>query len=183
MKIGYARISTAAQDLALQLDALHAAGCEQIYREQASGKRDDRPELAHALQALRAGDTLVVWRLDRLGRSLPHLVATIDDLIKRNVLLVSVTENIDTSTASGMLMIHVFAVLADFERNLIRERTAAGLAAARARGRVGGRKPVSKTKIASIKAIANNKSINVIEACRDLGISRATFYKYAAGDE
>lgn len=139
-RIGYARVSTDDQELALQLDALSGTGCLSIYQEKASGKDTERPELIQCLKALRSGDTLVVWRMDRLGRSLSDLVKTISDLEARGVGFESLTEKIETSSATGKLMFHVFAAMAEFERNLIRERTQAGLAAARARGRVGGRK-------------------------------------------
>ena len=142
-RIGYARVSTEDQNLDLQRDALTKAGCGSIYEEKASGKgaAGDRPEWTQCLKALRPGDTLVVWRLDRLGRSLPDLVGIVAELERRNVGLLSLTENIETGSAAGKLIFHVFASLAEFERNLIRERTRAGLDAARARGRFGGRKP------------------------------------------
>lgn len=141
MLIGYARVSTADQRPELQLDALRAAGCEQIFEERISGVVRDRPELTQCLRTLRAGDTLVVWRLDRLGRSLKDLVETITGLQDRGVVFRSLTEAIDTTTSGGKLIFHIFASLAEFERSIIRERTNAGLAAARARGRKGGRKP------------------------------------------
>ena len=140
-RIGYARVSTADQDLAPQLDVLRAKGCDLTYSEHASGKKADRQELANAMKALRAGDTLVVWRLDRLGRSLPDLIATINELAERGIAFESVTEAIDTTTAAGKLVFNIFASLAEFERHLISERTRAGLAAGRARGRMGGRPP------------------------------------------
>src|SRR3954447_7517342 len=139
MLIGYARISTLDQTLALQQDALAAAGCGQVYTDTASGARTDRPGLAQALSHLRAGDTLVVWRLDRLGRSLAHLIETIRELEERGVHFRSLQEQLDTGTSGGKLVFHVFGALAQFERDLIRERTHAGLAAARARGRLFGR--------------------------------------------
>jgi DNA invertase Pin-like site-specific DNA recombinase len=140
-RIGYARVSTDDQHLDLQRDALTKAGCGVVYEEKASGKSADRPELAQALKALRAGDTLTVWRLDRLGRSLPDLVCIVFGLEQRGIGFESLTERIDTTSATGRLTFHLFAALAEFERNLIRERTQAGLAAARARGRKGGRRP------------------------------------------
>ena len=140
-RIGYARVSTTDQDLDPQLDVLRARGCDPIYSEHASGKSADRPDLAQALKAVRAGDTLVVWRLDRLGRSLPDLIATINALAKRGIAFESVTEAIHTTTAAGKLVFNIFASLAEFERHLISERTRAGLAAGKARGRMGGRPP------------------------------------------
>src|SRR3712207_6386249 len=139
MLIGYARISTLDQSLALQQDALRAAGCERIFTATASGARTDRPGLADALEHLRTGDTLVVWRLDRLGRSLEHLMETIRELHEQGIHFKSLQEQLDTATSGGKLVFHVFGALAEFERDLIRERTRAGLEAARARGRRGGR--------------------------------------------
>ena len=137
--IGYARVSTDDQNLDLQKDALNKVGCQVIYEEAASGKNSERPELDQCLKALRSGDTLVVWRLDRLGRSLRDLVQIVGDLEKRGIAFESLMEKIETGSAAGRLVFHVFAALAEFERNLIRERTRAGLAAARARGRKGGK--------------------------------------------
>jgi DNA invertase Pin-like site-specific DNA recombinase len=139
MLIGYARISTGDQTLDLQRDALAVAGCGRVFEDVASGAKASRPGLEEALSYLRAGDTLVVWRLDRLGRSLPHLIETIAALAERGIGFWSLTEQIDTTTSGGKLIFHVFGALAEFERDLIRERTQAGLAAARARGRKGGR--------------------------------------------
>ena len=136
-RIGYARVSTDDQNLDLQRDALALAGCSTVYEETMSGKSADRPELGHCLKALRSGDTLVVWRLDRLGRSLPDLVGIVSSLEREGVAFESITERIETTSAAGKLIFHVFAALAEFERNLIRERTRAGLAAARARGTRG----------------------------------------------
>jgi DNA invertase Pin-like site-specific DNA recombinase len=140
MKIGYARISTSEQSLNLQTDALEKAGCEKIFSDIASGAKDDRKELLAAIEFCRKGDSLVVWKLDRLGRSLKHLIETINILIEKKVGFVSVQESIDTTTPGGKLIFHVFGALAEFERELIRERTNAGLKSARARGRLGGRK-------------------------------------------
>ena len=137
--IGYARVSTRAQDLALQLDALERAGCERVYKDVGSGTIRRRPQLDACLDYLRAGDTLVVWRLDRLGRSLRHLVELVGDLQEREIAFRSLTEAIDTNTPAGRLQLHLFAALAEFERELIRERATAGREAARARGRLGGR--------------------------------------------
>src|SRR5712691_8575865 len=139
MLIGYARVSTDEQDTRLQIDALKRAGCEKIYEERASGSRTDRPELNKALAHGRKGDMVVVWKLDRLGRSLPHLIDTVHDLEERKVGFRSLTDNIDTTTASGRMFFHMMGALAQFERDLIRERTIAGLKAARERGNVGGR--------------------------------------------
>lgn len=179
-RIGYARVSTDDQTLDPQRDALTAAGCASIYEESASGKNaKDRPELAYALKALRPGDTLVVCRLDRLGRSLADLVHIVADLEKRGVHLESLSEKIDTSSAAGRLVLHVFGALAEFERGLIQERTRAGLAAARARGRSGGRKPkLDEKQIRQIKALLRDPNIRVAEVARDYGVSRTTLYKH-----
>src|ERR687894_1039466 len=142
MDIGYARVSTGEQTLDLQLDALQAAGCGKVYTETASGAKADRPVLDEVLSYLRGGDTLVVWRLDRLGRSLQHLIEVVAQLAVRGIGFKSLTEQIDTTTPGGKLVFHVFGALAEFERDLTRERTHAGLAAARARGRQGGRPSV-----------------------------------------
>jgi DNA invertase Pin-like site-specific DNA recombinase len=139
MKIGYARISTIDQNLELQTDALEKAGCEKIFTDQASGAKDDRKGLIDAVEFCRKGDSLIVWKLDRLGRSLKHLIETINRLHEKKVGFVSIQENIDTTTSGGKLVFHVFGALAEFERELIRERTNAGLASARLRGRMGGR--------------------------------------------
>jgi len=179
-KIGYARVSTIDQSLDLQADALTKAGCETIYQETASGKnatKADRPELSQCLKALRAGDSLVVWRLDRLGRSLSDLVKIVDDLRARGIELVSLTEAIDTSSATGQLMFHIMGSLAEFERNLIRERTAAGLASARARGRIGGRpKSLGEKEIRQIKALLADPMVTVQDIAKNYGVSRATIY-------
>jgi DNA invertase Pin-like site-specific DNA recombinase len=180
-RIGYARVSTDDQNLDLQADALHNAGCEQIYEEKASGKTAgaDRPELAHCLRALRAGDILIVWRLDRLGRSLADLVRTVSDLERRGIGFESLTERIETGSAAGRLIFHVFASLAEFERNLIRERTKAGLDAARARGRTGGRKPSLDAKqTREIRAMLSDPNIRVTDISKRYGVSRTTIYKY-----
>lgn len=177
-RIGYARVSTDDQELALQLDALSRAGCQAVYQEKASGKDADRPELIQCLKALRAGDTLVVWRMDRLGRSLADLVKTITDLEARGVGFESLTERIETRSATGKLMFHVFAAMAEFERNLIRERTQAGLAAARARGRVGGRKhKLDEQQRKEIKALLRDPDISVSEIAERYSVSRTTIYR------
>jgi DNA invertase Pin-like site-specific DNA recombinase len=180
MDIGYARVSTGEQTLDLQLDALAKAGCSKVFTETASGAKADRPVLADVLEYLRAGDTLVVWRLDRLGRSLSHLIATLTDLAGRGVGFKSLTEQIDTTTPGGKLVFHVLGALAEFERDLIRERTHAGLAAARARGRVGGRpkKLADPKKVALAQALYDGGQTDLATLCRTLGISRATLYRY-----
>lgn len=182
MKIGYARVSTEDQNPALQLDALQAAGCERVFSDQASGAQADRPGLAEALAFARPGDTLICWRLDRLGRSVRHLIELAEDLQARGVGLCSLHDQIDTTTAGGKMLFHVLAALAEFERGLIQERTRAGLAAARARGRKGGRKAIDNATIRSIQQLAASPNVVVKDACDSLGISRATFYKYAPAD-
>jgi DNA invertase Pin-like site-specific DNA recombinase len=177
-KIGYARVSTDDQNLDLQRDTLGKAGCGDIYQEKASGKNAERPELTHCLRALREGDTLVVWRLDRLGRSLPNLVQIVGQLQDRGVAFESISEKIDTSSAAGKLIFHLFASLAEFERNLIRERTNAGLAAARARGRKGGRPAkLGEKEIREIKALLRDPDVRVTDVARRYGVGRATLYK------
>jgi DNA invertase Pin-like site-specific DNA recombinase len=179
MLIGYARVSTLDQTLDLQRDALTAAGCEHIYTDIVSGSVTDRPGLSEALSHLRAGDTLVVWRLDRLGRSLAQLIDTIRDLQERGIGFRSLQEQIDTTTSGGKLIFHVFGALAEFERDLIRERTHAGLTAARKRGRLFGRpKVLSPKKVAQLRTLAKDDRTTVGEICQTLGISRATFYRY-----
>jgi DNA invertase Pin-like site-specific DNA recombinase len=180
-RIGYARVSTEDQNLDLQRDALTRAGCAQIYQEKASGKGSaaERPEWTHCLKALRPGDTLVVWRLDRLGRSLSDLVRIVSELEQQGVGFLSLTKNIETGNAAGKLIFHVFASLAEFERNLIRERTRAGLDAARARGRLGGRKPtLDAQQIHEIRALLRDPQVNVSDVARRYGVSRTTIYKH-----
>src|SRR5918999_696805 len=158
MLIGYARVSTQEQTLNLQKDALEQAGCNKIFTDTASGAKTERIGLDEALAYVRNGDTLVVWRLDRLGRSLPHLIDTMTNLEERGIGFKSLTENIDTSTSGGKLIFHIFGVLAEFERNLIRERTSAGLTAARARGKTGGRPTALTARQLSIaKALYSDK--------------------------
>ena len=182
MLIGYARVSTQEQNLALQLDALKAAGCERIYEERASGAQRDRPELKASLGYMRAGDTLVVWKLDRLARSLKQLIDTVEDLGARGIGLRSLTEAIDTTTSGGKLIFHIFAALAEFERAVIRERTLAGLAAARARGRKGGRPPALAAKdLAAAKAMLRDPEITVSEIARRLGVAPSTLYRHLPG--
>lgn len=174
--IGYARVSTAEQDTALQTDALRNAGCEWVFEDTASGAKADRPGLADALAYLRDGDVLVVWRLDRLGRSLPHLIETVGKLEARGVGFRSLTENIDTTTPGGRLIFHVFGALGQFERDLIRERTKAGLTAAAARGRKGGRKPVvTADKLQRARELVAN-GLNVREAAARLKVGKTALY-------
>lgn len=175
MIIGYARVSTSEQDTSLQLDALNSVGCERIYQENKSGKAKDRPELTRCIDALREGDTLIVWRLDRLGRSLKDLVEVITSLEERNIGFKSLTEAIDTTNAGGKLIFHIFAALAEFERSLIQERTKAGLAAARARGRKGGRpRKLTSDQIRKAKAMLSDPEMTKTEVAKHFGVSRAT---------
>ena len=179
MLIGYARVSTGDQSLTLQIDALDEAGCEQIFQDQVSGIVKIRPNLNQALNFARTGDTLVVWRLDRLSRSLRDLIETVTLLESRGIQLKSLHESIDTASSSGKLIFHLFGALAEFERNLIKERTLAGLQAARARGRKGGRPPSldgDKQKLAVNLYYEKNHSVNQI--CQMMGISKPTLYKY-----
>ncbi|MFN3468111.1 MAG: recombinase family protein [Novosphingobium sp.] len=174
--IGYARVSTAEQDTALQTDALHKAGCERVFEDTASGAKADRPGLADALAYLRDGDVLVVWRLDRLGRSLPHLIETVGKLEARGVGFRSLSEAIDTTTPGGRLIFHVFGALGQFERDLIRERTKAGLTAAAARGRKGGRKPVvTADKLQRARELVAN-GLSVREAAARLKVGKTALY-------
>jgi DNA invertase Pin-like site-specific DNA recombinase len=160
-------------------DALEAAGVEKIYRDTVSGAKAERPGLASALEHLRRADTLVVWRLDRLGRSLSQLIGLMTRLEEQGVGFRSLTEQIDTTTSGGKLIFHIFGALAEFERNLIRERTMAGLAAARARGRQGGRpKKLDTRKAAMAQRLYNDKGNSIDDICKTLGISRATLYRY-----
>ncbi len=180
--IGYARVSTDDQDLALQLDALGKM-CKSIYSEKVSGAKAVRPQLSACMQALRKGDLLVVWRLDRLSRSMPELLTLTSELEKKGVGLRSLTENIDTSSASGKLTFHMFSAMAEFERQTIKERTNAGLQAARARGRVGGRAPiVSKKDKREMLALYKANSSSVVSICKRYKISRSTFYRAVLDD-
>ncbi len=178
--IGYARVSTFEQILDLQRDALDAAGCKKIFTDTASGGRSDRPGLQQALDYVREGDVLVVWRLDRLGRSLKYLIEIITTLNERGIGFKSLTEQIDTTTSGGKLIFHVFGALAEFERDVIRDRTQAGLIAARARGRMGGRpkKLATGGKVAMAQALYDDKTHSVADICKTLGISRTTLYRY-----
>lgn len=181
-RFGYARVSTDDQNLDLQRDALSRAGCDRLYEEKVSGKSAGRPQLTECLADLREGDTLLVWRLDRLGRSLPDLVRIVGDLEKRGVGFESLSERIETASAAGKLIFHVFAALAEFERNVIRERTHAGLAAARARGRSGGRKPkIGEKERREIQALYDAKTVPVTDIARRYGVSRTTLYKHLEG--
>jgi DNA invertase Pin-like site-specific DNA recombinase len=179
--IGYARVSTTEQHLHLQQDALSTAGCLKIYTDTISGTKSERKGLTEALEYIRAGDTLVVWRLDRLGRSLKDLIERITELNSRNIGFKSLTEQIDTTTSGGKLIFHIFGALAEFERDIITERTNAGLTAARARGRQGGRPRSSLSddrKLHMARQMYENRSLPVKEICKALGIPRSTFYKY-----
>jgi len=179
MLIGYARVSTNEQNLDLQRDALHKAGCEEIYTDQVSGTKATRPGLTDALSHLRPGDTFVVWRLDRLGRSLRHLIDTVTDFQERGIGFKSLTESIDTTTSGGKLIFHIFGALAEFEREIIRERTKAGLTAARARGKTGGRpKALTDKQVEMLRHLAADRERSIKEICKTLGISRKTFYRY-----
>jgi DNA invertase Pin-like site-specific DNA recombinase len=177
MLIGYARVSTQEQTLALQQDALQKAECTKIFTDTASGTKTERKGLEEAITYVRKGDTLVVWRLDRLGRSLPHLITTMTDLLERGIGFKSLTENIDTTTSGGKLIFHIFGALAEFERNLIRERTQAGLVAARARGKRGGRRRALTARQLGIARDLYEKRHPIAEILRTLKISRATLYR------
>jgi DNA invertase Pin-like site-specific DNA recombinase len=179
MLVGYARVSTLEQNLSLQVDALIQAGCEKIFEDKVSGAKAERPGLQAAFEYVRPGDTLVVWSLDRLGRSLKHLIETVGQLEEREIGLYSLHEAIDTKTAGGRLVFQIFGALAEFERNLIRERTLAGLSAARARGRRGGRpKALNVTKTELLYKLYDEKEYTVKEICGLLAISKPTLYAY-----
>jgi DNA invertase Pin-like site-specific DNA recombinase len=179
MLVGYARVSTDDQDLSLQRDALTASGCEKLFTDTMSGAKAERPGLGEALDFCRPGDTLVVWRLDRLGRSLTNLIELMTLVAAKGIGFRSLSEQIDTTTSGGKLVFHIFGALAEFERELIRERTRAGLAAARARGRQGGRpkKLDSDRKIKMAQSLYNEGAHSIDDICRTLGISRATLYR------
>jgi DNA invertase Pin-like site-specific DNA recombinase len=184
MLIGYARVSTQDQTLDLQTDALTQVGCEQIFTDTTSGTKAERAGLQEAMNHLRAGDTLVVWRLDRLGRTLRHLIATISDLSEKGIGFKSLQESIDTTTSGGKLIFHIFGALAEFEREVIRERTNAGLQAARARGRFGGRPAIQSLdpkKVALARKLYADRSMPVQEICDQLRIGRSTLYRYLKG--
>ena len=184
MLIGYARVSTQDQNPQLQIDALRAVGCtdDQIYVEKASGAQRERAQLRAAIDYMRDGDTLVVWKLDRLARSLKQLIDTVDGLEARGIGLRSLTDNIDTTTAGGRLIFHIFGALAEFERNIIRERTTAGLEAARARGRVGGRpRGLSDDQVAAARAMLRDPAITATQVAAHLGVGTSTLYRYLPG--
>ncbi|MDJ0358419.1 recombinase family protein [Paenarthrobacter sp. PH39-S1] len=176
--LGYARVSTSDQDAALQIDALVAAGCYRIFTDKASGSLESRPELDKLIDQIRPGDTLVVWRLDRLGRSLRNLIDQVTVLHQRDIGFKSLQETIDTTSSGGRLVFHVFGALAEFERDLIRERTNAGLAAARARGRTGGRPGLlTKDKLTTAKRLYEQQEMTVEKIGEVLGVSRSTIYR------
>ncbi len=178
MIVGYARVSTTDQTPQLQLDALKAAKCKRIFTDQASGRSMNRPELVKCLDTLRSGDTLTIWKLDRLGRSLKDLLEIVERLRSDDIQLVSLTEEINTKSASGELIFHVFAVLAQFERNLIRERTMAGLATARARGRLGGaKKKTTPQQDKQLQALWDSRKFTGPEIAKQFGISEQTFWR------
>ena len=180
MLVGYARVSTQDQSPELQLDALHQAGCERIFVEKASGAQRDRPELKAALHFMRGkGDVLIVWKLDRLARSLKQLIETVEDLERRGIGFKSLTEQIDTTSSGGRLVFHIFGAMAEFERSIIRERTRAGLDAARARGRKAGRPPALSSKdIAAAKALLRNPELTVEEVAARLKVAPSTLYRH-----
>lgn len=182
MKIGYARVSTGDQNIDLQIDQLREAGCEKIFQETASGAKTERRELTRLLEQVRDGDVIVIWKLDRLGRSLKHLVELVTQLTERGVGLRSLNDPVDTTSSQGKLIFNIFASLAEFERDLIVERTQAGLKAARARGRTGGR-PKGLSEAAKLKAVAaetlyKEGELSVNEIAGNLGISKVTLYSY-----
>lgn len=179
MKFGYARVSTKSQELNLQTDALKAADCDEIITEVMTGANNDRPARQELIDKLRKGDVVVVWRLDRFGRSMADLIEKITALNKQGVEFVSLQENIDTTTATGTLVFHLFAVLSEFERNLISERTKAGLAAAKIRGNVGGRKKsMSEQQVKAAKQLVNtDNGLNNTEIAKMFGVSRSTLYR------
>jgi DNA invertase Pin-like site-specific DNA recombinase len=182
MQIGYARVSTQEQNPALQLDALQQAGCEKIFTEKASGAQRERPELKAALDYIRPGDALVVWKLDRLARSIRQLIDTIESLEARGIGFRSLTEAIDTTTPGGKLIFHIFGALAEFERSIIRERTKAGLASARARGKLGGRpRAWNETDVAAAKALLRDPNITVEQAAKRLSVAPSTLYRHLPG--
>lgn len=187
MLVGYARVSTQEQTLGLQQDALKKAGCERIFTDTVSGAKwtaHERAGLSEALEFMRPGDSLVVWKLDRLGRSLKHLIETVTLLQERGIGFKSLTEQIDTTSSGGKLIFHVFGALAEFERDLIRERTNAGLQAARARGRQGGRpRRLDEKKLKMLHALYADKSNSVADILATLNISKSTLYRHVKGDK
>jgi DNA invertase Pin-like site-specific DNA recombinase len=176
--IGYARVSADDQHLDLQLDALKAAGCDRVFEEKASGALKERPELAKALEYLRPGDVLVIWKLDRLGRSLRHLVDTVAGLSERGVGLRSLKENIDTTTTTGRLIFHIFAALAEFERDMLHERAEAGRAAARARGKLQGRKPVMTLRKLAAAQLLIEGGASLRQAAETIGVGKSTLHAH-----
>ena len=176
--IGYARVSTEDQSLDLQRDALMERGCERVFEEKASGKDAERPQLRAMFEYLREGDTVVVWKLDRLGRSMRDLLELTEQMQERGVGFVSIKDGIDMTTATGRLYFHLMACLSEFERDLISERTKAGLAAARARGRQGGRKPADAKKLEQAYILYDSNTLSVADICKMTGISESTFYRY-----
>jgi DNA invertase Pin-like site-specific DNA recombinase len=183
VKVGYIRTSKKDQNPELQRRDLLAFGCEKIFEEQISSHKEDRPELKAAMDYCREGDEMVVWKLDRFGRSLRELIDLVNELRKRGVELVSLRESIDTTTPGGKLVFHVFGAVAEFERDLILERTTAGLEAARARGRRGGRKPaMDEGKIALASRLMRDRETPISEVCEAVGVSRATLYRYVGPD-
>lgn len=183
MLVGYARVSTDDQHLELQTDALTQAGCDKIFTDEMSGAKTERPGLTDALTFMRKGDTLVVWRLDRLGRSLKDLVQRVEELRERGIHFRSLHESIDTTSSVGKFQFHVFSALAEFERDLIRERTMAGLQAARARGRVGGRKrSLSDEQIQMAARLMKDPTTKVKDVCAMFNISRSTLYRFVSPD-
>jgi DNA invertase Pin-like site-specific DNA recombinase len=183
MNVGYARVSRQHQNLDLQRGELRAAGCERIFEERISSRKEGRPELERALEYCREGDVFVVWKLDRLGRSLKELLELMGELHNRGVGFRSLRESLDTTTPAGKLVFHVFASLAEFERDIIRERTMAGLGAARARGKKGGRKRVmDERKVALAARLMKDGDVPVSEVCEAVGVSRATLYRYLNPD-
>jgi len=179
INIGYIRVSTYEQNFDLQMDALKAADCDKFFIDKVSGRKDDRKELKAAIEFARENDTIKVWRLDRFGRSLQHLIRLTNELKEKGINFVSLTEELDTSTPSGKLMFHITGAFAEFESDIIRERTKAGLAAARARGRVGGRpKSLTEEQLKQLLAMSKDKSIPIKAICDTFSIAKATYYKY-----
>ncbi|WHH59305.1 recombinase family protein [Petroclostridium sp. X23] len=178
MKVGYARVSTDDQKLDLQINALQRDGCEKVFSDVVSGSKAARKGLEECLEYLRKGDVLIVWKLDRLGRSLKHLIETVSDLTSREIGFKSLQENIDTTTSGGRLVFHIFGSLAEFEREIIRERTKAGLTAARARGRLGGRpRKLSEKKAKMALELHSTKQYSIQELCKTFRISKSTLYR------
>ncbi|MDP3012897.1 MAG: recombinase family protein [Candidatus Subteraquimicrobiales bacterium] len=179
MLFGYARVSTQEQNLDLQIDSFTKMGVEKIYQEKISGSLRDRPELNKLLELLRQGDTLVIWKLDRLGRSLKHLIDLVTRLQEMGVELISIQDSVNTASPSGKLTFAIFAAIAEFERECIRERSLAGLAAARERGKVGGRKfKLDSTQLQILKNLSQDRNLSVDGICKQMDISRGTYYNY-----